>query len=240
MKLINRAYLQPAVELFSESVKASREHSALAKRALEKYGDHGSQISGIVREHFPENVKTQLRALARKVTEKSDAAYAIRPRGVRHTTMRKLAAEVAERDGSGFYGPQATRKGNPVKKKRARSPAQRANDKRLGEMAKARAGQPKKTRPGPRPRKMNPRGKQPKQYIVFRATESKYGTGWSVKFLTPSNRWSGRSIALHSSSKSYLTRIARTSNANGLIGVAEATTPTSAIVRKIREVGEGK
>lgn len=85
----------------------SREHSALAATACEKYGDHGPLISGCVREHFPEDVKNLLRDLAFAVTKHSDLAWKARPKHVREDTIRKIGRLVAQRDGSGFYGPQA-------------------------------------------------------------------------------------------------------------------------------------
>ena len=104
---LNRPDLRPAATLFARACLASRVHSSMAGRALANYGDHGSQISGVVRDHFPERIKTQLRQLASAVTRYSDAAYAARPRRVRFATMRELARDIATRDGSGFYGPQS-------------------------------------------------------------------------------------------------------------------------------------
>jgi hypothetical protein len=88
---------------------ASRAHNELAGAALDTYGDHGPLISGVVRDHFPEPIKDELRRLARLVSEWSDSAYAARPKRVRLDTMRSLARDVATRDGSGYYGPQARR-----------------------------------------------------------------------------------------------------------------------------------
>lgn len=104
--LLARPELQRAAELFAKSVAASREHNKVAAAALKKYGEHGPQISGAVRDHFPADVKEKLRALARDVTAFSDAAHAARPARVRTGTMRALGREIATRDGSGFYGPQ--------------------------------------------------------------------------------------------------------------------------------------
>lgn len=91
-------------ERFEAQCTASREHSALAGMALREYGAHGPQISGCVREHFPENVKTRLRELAGLASSRD--AYEARPRGVRLATIRAIGRAVAARDGSGFYGPQ--------------------------------------------------------------------------------------------------------------------------------------
>lgn len=105
--ILNRPDLAKAERLFSYACLASRMHDTEAKRAFANYGSHGPDISGCVREHFPEGVKNTLRRLARAVTVRSDEAYAARPPRVRLDTMRKLARAVAARDGSGFYGPQA-------------------------------------------------------------------------------------------------------------------------------------
>lgn len=95
------------VRHFANSCKASREHSQLASDSLSKFGDDGSLISGVVRDHFPKPVKDKLRDLARTVTRESDAAYAARPKRIRLTTIRQIGNLVARRDGSGFYGPRA-------------------------------------------------------------------------------------------------------------------------------------
>ena len=99
--------LDKAREHFSRACAYSAQHSVEAMEALDHYGDHGSDISGCVRDHFPDAVKDRLRFLARTVTEASDAGYNARPPRVRFTTMRKLARDVARRNGSGYYGPQA-------------------------------------------------------------------------------------------------------------------------------------
>lgn len=105
MRLLARADLARAADLFADACAQSRQHSVTADNALRDYGDHGPQISGCVRSHFPEFTKDYLRSLARNVGILSDAAYAARPPRVRVATMRALASAVAMRDGSGFYGP---------------------------------------------------------------------------------------------------------------------------------------
>ena len=95
-----------AVDCFAAACRRSREHDTRARIALEAYGAHGPQISGVVRDHFPPHVKDELRYLARKVTELSDEAWRARPKYVRDSTMRTIGRLVAKRDGSGFYGPQ--------------------------------------------------------------------------------------------------------------------------------------
>lgn len=96
-------------DLFAAACKFSRWHDEESAKALEKYGDHGPGISGCVRDHFPDEVKEDLRRLAMAVAFNSDLAHQARPKGMRKATMRALAQAVATRDGSGFYGPQANR-----------------------------------------------------------------------------------------------------------------------------------
>jgi hypothetical protein len=99
------------VRHYEHACDASRRHNRLAAHALNLYGSQGAQISGCVREHFPEPIKDRLRELARKVTTEGDAAAAARPARVRHDTIRHIGRLVATRDGSGFYGVQPYRKG---------------------------------------------------------------------------------------------------------------------------------
>jgi len=106
-KLLTRPDLQLSCQLFALACHVSRAHDSYAAEALKVHGDHGSLISGCVRDHFPEHVKNTLRAMALSVTKYSDSAYAARPRGVRYSTMIQLARAVAARDGSGYYGPRA-------------------------------------------------------------------------------------------------------------------------------------
>jgi len=107
MNILERPDLAISADLFAESCRISRDHVKAASDALKAYGDHGPDISGVVRDHFPVCTKDYLRSLARNVSILCTAAYAARPKGVRLTTMRALAQAVAARDGSGFYGPQA-------------------------------------------------------------------------------------------------------------------------------------
>lgn len=107
--LIARA---PAVaDKFALACAASRLHFRAATAALETYGRHGPFISGCVRAHFPESVKSELRSLARLVGHYSDAARAARPPRMRHATVRRIGQAIATRDGAGYYGPQPERPG---------------------------------------------------------------------------------------------------------------------------------
>lgn len=102
-----RPDLARAAELFEAACEQSRAWDKAAHEALTTYGDHGPQISGCLRDHFPESTKSYLRSLAVNVSLLSDAAWAARPARVRHATMIKLARSIARRDGAGFYGPRA-------------------------------------------------------------------------------------------------------------------------------------
>lgn len=107
--LTNDLRLATAQNHFAAACFASRMHSAQAAKCLAIYGDHGAQISGCVRDHFPEATKDDLRYWAREVSKQLDLAHANRPKRVRTATMVRLGREVATRDGSGFYGPQPIR-----------------------------------------------------------------------------------------------------------------------------------
>lgn len=105
--LLTDPRFESARDHFVDACRFSRMHSEYAQIQLRVFGDHGAPISGCVREHFPADRKDNLRGLARLVSEASDRAWNARPKGVRNSTMRKLARLIAQRDGSGFYGPQA-------------------------------------------------------------------------------------------------------------------------------------
>ena len=107
MEILERPDLTIARERLKLACAYSRAHSKLTAFALDKYGDNGPQISGVIRDHFPEKIKDRLRFLARNVTAASELAWVARPKRVRHTTMLMLSRAVATRYGSGFYGPRA-------------------------------------------------------------------------------------------------------------------------------------
>ena len=108
-KYLNNPRFRHAQAYFEAACRASRMHGDIARAALAEHGDHGPQISGCVRDHFPEHVKDQLRWWARRVTDTSEKAHSLRPPRVRRATMALLAREVATEHGSGFYGPQPLR-----------------------------------------------------------------------------------------------------------------------------------
>ena len=103
-EILSRADLQPAADLFAAAAADSRLWDSMVSAAMFNHGDHGQQISGIGRDHFPESTKIVLRTLARRITALSDAAWAARPARVRNSTMRLLRQAVRARDGGGFYG----------------------------------------------------------------------------------------------------------------------------------------
>jgi hypothetical protein len=106
MKLRTRSDLKAAAEYFAKACNYSRIHEALGAALLTRHGDHGPQISGCIREHFPKDKKDALRHLAESVSHALESAWAARPKGVRMKTMRALGREIASEDGCGFYGPQ--------------------------------------------------------------------------------------------------------------------------------------
>jgi len=105
-RLMTRESLRPAREWFTVACLASRLHSELARIALRMHGDHGPQVSGCVRDHFPEEIKRELRHLAVLTGNASGLAWAQKPPGYHRETMRRLGRAVARAVGSGFYGSQ--------------------------------------------------------------------------------------------------------------------------------------
>ena len=104
--LLNDMRFSSAIECFALACEASRKHSALAAKSLAEHGKHGANVSGCVRDHFPKDVKSDLRTLATECSRWNALAWERKPKRVHNTTMRKVAAQVAARDGTGFYGPQ--------------------------------------------------------------------------------------------------------------------------------------
>lgn len=107
MHLLNRSDLALAAGYFANAAYYSRQWSKLVSDALKQYGDHGPQISGICRDHFPESLKDRLRTLAHLVTEENEKGRKARPAGVHSATLDKLARMICKRDGTGFYGYRA-------------------------------------------------------------------------------------------------------------------------------------
>lgn len=103
MKALSDPRFEKAREQFKYAFWLSREHNRIVARALTRYGDHGPQISGIARDHFPERTKRRLRELCRRMNEAKDLGWKSRPKHVRLSTMRALYCAIREREGTGFY-----------------------------------------------------------------------------------------------------------------------------------------
>lgn len=103
MNILDRPDLQPAARAFAYAFARSREHSAIVADALQRYGEKGPMISGIAQDHFPQPIKTRLRALCSIMNQHYVLAGTLRPPGVRGTTMHKLRHAVRMRYGCGFY-----------------------------------------------------------------------------------------------------------------------------------------
>ena len=89
----------------SHAYALSRAHSNLAIWAEQKFGKKGPLISGVVREHFPPDVKEHLRFLASGVGESFRWSLARwRMAGRRRETWLRAKADIRNREGSGFYG----------------------------------------------------------------------------------------------------------------------------------------
>lgn len=84
----------------------SRAHSKLAQWADNRFGEGDGQfIAGVVRNHYPERVKSTLRYLARRVSFYLDSSRNTwRYAGRRHGTWMRAKELTIARDGRGFYG----------------------------------------------------------------------------------------------------------------------------------------
>lgn len=103
--MIDREQEQASILHLRAAYRHSRTHSQLAGRAMDLYGDHGSQISATVRDHFPEPIKAKLRYHALCVAsrlDKSRAAWKLS--GRRFASWMKAKELVISQDGRGFYG----------------------------------------------------------------------------------------------------------------------------------------
>jgi len=96
---------QTAEQLLVLAYAHSRVHTELAKLAMEQFGDHGSLISGCVRDHFPVPVKDRLRDIALEVTRLLDESkIEWRKSGKHLRTWIRLKDQIVSRDGKGYYG----------------------------------------------------------------------------------------------------------------------------------------
>lgn len=102
--ILARKDLELAAAHFAAGAKRSRQHIALLRKCLKRYGDHGVSVSGIGRDHFPEKEKEKLRVLCRKINTCNTLGVACRPKGIRFSTIYALGRAVCRRDGTGFYG----------------------------------------------------------------------------------------------------------------------------------------
>lgn len=83
----------------------SRAHSNLAKLAFKRYGEQGSSIAGVVRDHFPKPMKDRLRTISRKVGELlSESLGDWRCAGKHRATWMKLKDATIDTYGKGYYG----------------------------------------------------------------------------------------------------------------------------------------
>lgn len=103
-RFIDRPDLAKCQSEFESACHFSRHYSRLFRESLAEFGDHGADISGAGRDHFPEERKDHLRRLAKGVSHHSDLAFAARPKRIRNATLVRLWREIATRDGTGFYG----------------------------------------------------------------------------------------------------------------------------------------
>lgn len=87
-----RQYALSAVAELESARDARVRYDQLLDAAITAYGDgNGRLISGVYREHYPEPVKDQLRAYARRVSECTDRALGYWTRGRRRVeTLRPL------------------------------------------------------------------------------------------------------------------------------------------------------
>jgi hypothetical protein len=83
----------------------SRAHRDLSEQALLVYGDHGSPISGVVRDHFPEFVKNELRSLSLRVARLLDESRVSWSKARKHLrTWIRLKDAIIAKYGKGYYG----------------------------------------------------------------------------------------------------------------------------------------
>lgn len=75
------------VECFRASLIQKATYNRIVRTCLFSYGSHGSDISGIVREHFPEWAKNLLRSTLKMSYSFQDAGRRKAPAGTRSTTV---------------------------------------------------------------------------------------------------------------------------------------------------------
>ena len=100
---------------FEVACAASRKHRDVQNAAYAQYGNKGPYISAIGQDHFPEDVKEELRSLAREVSAMQQFAFDKKPPKVHFSTIVKLGHEVSHKFGKGFYGLGAAYYGKDAK-----------------------------------------------------------------------------------------------------------------------------
>lgn len=76
-----------AYQAFRELSDTRKRYAENVSKALEQYGDHGALVAGVIRDHFPHEVKEVLRHDAHKITELIDESRALwLASGKRHNT----------------------------------------------------------------------------------------------------------------------------------------------------------
>lgn len=106
MKYLDNPKFAAAQSEFESACFFSRIHVEKCAEYLQKYGHHGADVSGICRNHFPVDVKEELRRYVTAVLYHSERGHAARPKHYQAAAVVHLAREVATLHGSGFYGPQ--------------------------------------------------------------------------------------------------------------------------------------
>lgn len=94
---------------FIDACIASQAYDKMLRHALDMFGNHGNDVSGAGRDHFPETTKQRLRDKCLQVKWYSDMAWESKPKRVHDSTMRELSRQCANHHGFGFYGPQGDR-----------------------------------------------------------------------------------------------------------------------------------
>lgn len=91
----SQLHIRCAIAWLEAAREAGTEHARIAQLASEAYGDAGSLISGVVRDHFPPAVKDQLRGLALYRTACLDsAAESWKDTGRTFATFRRVVAAI--------------------------------------------------------------------------------------------------------------------------------------------------
>lgn len=103
-----------AIVWFTHAVNTKAQYNDLVNKSLAKYGDHGPLISGVIRDHFPEETKNVLRRVNHDYNEFDDKGFAARPPRVQISTMRQLREAVKKaRNDTVKVNPMKSRKPNP-------------------------------------------------------------------------------------------------------------------------------